>query len=404
MKYYAASKKHGVPEITVILLVAAVQFINIVDFMMVMPLGPDFARELGIDSSIAGLIGASYTVSAAIAALLSAQILDRFDRRKALSLALLGLSISTAAAALADNLAGLVITRLAAGMFGGPAGALAMAIMIDHVPEKRRGRAVGIVMSAFSLAAIAGVPFGLQFAMWWSWEAPFLITGLGAAIVLICTLTLLPPQIEHLKHPSSTLKFIDIFRNSNMQVALLITGFSMFSGFLLIPQLSAFFQFNLQFPRSEIAGLYMIGGATSFILLHITGRLVDRYSASPAGWLAMICIVPVIFGGYVMQLAWPVWLLFVGFMGANSIRNVAMQTLSSRVPTPPQRAGFLATQSAVRYITSAIAAVVATIILTQDQNQRLINMEWVGMLAVIAAIPIPFLIQSLQRRLGECQA
>ena len=178
----------------------------------------------------------------------------------------------------------------------------------------------------------------------------------------------------------------------------------MFSGFLLIPQLSAFFQFNLQFPRSEIAGLYMIGGATSFILLHITGRLVDRYSASPDGWLAMICIVPVIFGGYVMQLAWPVWLLFVGFMGANSIRNVAMQTLSSRVPTPPQRAGFLATQSAVRYITSAIAAVVATIILTQDQNQRLINMEWVGMLAVIAAIPIPFLIQSLQRRLGECQA
>ena len=34
-------------ERAVILLVAMVQFVNILDFMMVMPMGPDFAAALG---------------------------------------------------------------------------------------------------------------------------------------------------------------------------------------------------------------------------------------------------------------------------------------------------------------------------------------------------------------------
>ena len=52
-------------ERMVVLLVAAVQFVNILDFMMVMPLGPDFAAALGIPTSHIGMIGGSYTLAAA---------------------------------------------------------------------------------------------------------------------------------------------------------------------------------------------------------------------------------------------------------------------------------------------------------------------------------------------------
>ena len=41
-------------------LIAGVQFINILEFMMVMPLGPDFAAALGIPTSQLGLIGGLY--------------------------------------------------------------------------------------------------------------------------------------------------------------------------------------------------------------------------------------------------------------------------------------------------------------------------------------------------------
>ena len=62
-------------------LVAMVQLVNVLDFVMVMPLGRVFARALAIDESRLGLIGGSYTLAAAIAGLVGSRFLDRFDRR-----------------------------------------------------------------------------------------------------------------------------------------------------------------------------------------------------------------------------------------------------------------------------------------------------------------------------------
>ena len=84
-------------ERLIIFLVGAIQFINIVDFMMVMPLGPYYAGALGISTAHLGQIAGSYTAAAAIAGIVAARFLDRFDRRKALGVALFGLVAGTAA-------------------------------------------------------------------------------------------------------------------------------------------------------------------------------------------------------------------------------------------------------------------------------------------------------------------
>src|SRR5256885_17069887 len=82
-------------ERTVIFLVGAIQFINILDFMMVMPLGPFFAGPLSIPASRIGVIGGSYTASAAVSGIACSFFLDRFDRRKALAVAMGGLGLAT---------------------------------------------------------------------------------------------------------------------------------------------------------------------------------------------------------------------------------------------------------------------------------------------------------------------
>ena len=53
-------------ERQLVFLVGAVQFVNVLDFMMVMPLGPDFARALDIPVSRLGLVGGVYTAAAAV--------------------------------------------------------------------------------------------------------------------------------------------------------------------------------------------------------------------------------------------------------------------------------------------------------------------------------------------------
>jgi len=70
-------------ELILLLILASVQFFSIVDFMVVMPLGPQLRRTMGIDTFQFGLIVSSYTVSAGVAGLLGSSILDRFGRRRA---------------------------------------------------------------------------------------------------------------------------------------------------------------------------------------------------------------------------------------------------------------------------------------------------------------------------------
>ena len=67
----------------ILLILAAVQFTSIVDFMVVMPLGPQLERKLGITAERFGLVVASYTFSAGLAGLLASTVLDRFGRRRA---------------------------------------------------------------------------------------------------------------------------------------------------------------------------------------------------------------------------------------------------------------------------------------------------------------------------------
>jgi predicted MFS family arabinose efflux permease len=50
---------------------------------------------------------------------------------------------------------------------------MAMAIIGDVFPEHRRGRATAALMSAFALASVAGVPFGLYLGTRWGWHVPF---------------------------------------------------------------------------------------------------------------------------------------------------------------------------------------------------------------------------------------
>src|SRR5262249_41767457 len=140
----------NVSERRVVFLVGAVQFINVLDFTMVMPLGPDFARALHVPTSELGKAIAGYGQAAAVSGFLGSFFLDRFDRRKALAVAMFGLMLGTLAGGLAHDLPTLTLARVIAGAFGGPATSLSYAIIADVIPPARRGKAMGAVMGAFS--------------------------------------------------------------------------------------------------------------------------------------------------------------------------------------------------------------------------------------------------------------
>jgi predicted MFS family arabinose efflux permease len=110
-------------ELMVLLILAAVQFTTIVDFMIVMPLGPQLMRKLGIGPAEFGLIVSSYTFAAGAAGLVASVIVDRFARRTTFTVLYAGFLVGTVFCALAPNYSLLVAARVATGAFGGILGA-----------------------------------------------------------------------------------------------------------------------------------------------------------------------------------------------------------------------------------------------------------------------------------------
>ena len=136
-------------EMVLLLILASVQFTSIVDFMVVMPLGPQLQRKLAINNAQFGWIVASYTLAAGLAGLLVSTIMDRYGRKQAFLTLYAGFLLGTLFCGLSTGYYVLLASRGLTGAFGGILGGLALAIVADVFPEERRGRATGILMSAF---------------------------------------------------------------------------------------------------------------------------------------------------------------------------------------------------------------------------------------------------------------
>ncbi len=394
----------AISERALLFLVGAVQFVNVLDFMMVMPLGPDFAAGLGIPATQLGLIGGSYTASAAVAGLLGANFLDRFDRRQALAVAMLGLVVATASGGLATGFWSMVAARVAAGFFGGPATSLALSIVADAVPGERRGRALGAVMGAFSVASVLGVPAGLELARLGSWRTPFFAVAALGLLVAGGALLLMPAMIGHLERASAPGAVRGSVRLLLKQpVALLslaATAAAMMSGFAIIPNISAHVQLNLGYPRDRLGIVYMVAGAVAFVMLRIAGRWVDRFGAPVVSATGTAIYLLVLAVGFAWPPPWlPVMALFVAFMMGNSLRNIAMNTLTSRVPGPAERARFMSVQSAVQHLASALGAGLSSRLLTIEPGGRVGGMTSLSLFAGAVALLVPFLLTAVQRRL-----
>ena len=141
-----------------LLTLAGIQFSHILDFMIMMPLGPILMAEFGIGTHEFGLLVASYSFSAAISGLLAATYIDRFERKRLLIIMFTLFGVATLACGLAPGYVTLLIARGLAGAFGGVLGTLVQTMVGDVIPFARRARASGTISTAFSVSTVAGVP------------------------------------------------------------------------------------------------------------------------------------------------------------------------------------------------------------------------------------------------------
>lgn len=392
---------NGTSERRIIFVVGAIQFVNIIDFMMVMPMGPDFARALDIPTSHLGYVGGAYTAAASLAGLVGALFLDRYDRKKALGVAMLGLAVGTALGGVARGLGSLLAARMVAGAFGGPATALAMSVVADVIPPARRGKAMGAVMGAFSAASVLGVPAGLELARRGGWRLPFFSVAILGLLIWLFAMKMLPPLTGHLQQRTEGRepRFSELLLRPTILASYTMTAVALMAGFILIPNISGYLQVNLSYPRERLGLLYLAGGAVSFFAMRLAGWLVDRFGSFRVATVAALIVAVVTWSGFgVPTPKVPVVVIFMGFMLANALRNVAYNTLTSKVPRPRERARFMSLQSAVAHAASATGAFLSARMLGEGAGGRLEGMPRVAVASIALALLVPVLMRVVERR------
>lgn len=405
-------------ERRVLLLIAGVQFVNIVDFMMVTPLGPFFSHDLGFPLARLGDVASSYAISAAVSGFACAFFIDRFDRRSALTVCLLGLTIGTLLATRATSLDTLRLARVVAGAFGGPASSIALSIVADVIPQERRGRALGLVMTAFSIASVLGVPIGLMLAEAGGWQLPFYAVGVLGALTALMASVLLPKLRFHLQEepvwdgegyrprpvrPTPINVMRQVLADSKAIASYGTTATANLAMFLVIPSIAAYVVGNLNYPRANLPILYACGGIASFLTIRPFGRLVDKYGAFRIGTIGTVCSMAVTLLGFGQTYLLPhPALIFVLFLTFSGMRNVAVGTQSTKVPSPSTRAGFMSMQSVVQHLAAGLGAQLATLFLSSSGDQ-LIGMDHIAWLSVSVLSLIPFLLRFVEVRLKASQ-
>lgn len=394
-------------EKLILFVLAAVQFTHIVDFMIMMPLGPQLMRIFKINPQQFSLIVASYTFSAGIFGFLGAFVIDRFDRKTAFTFAYIGFTLGTLACGLAPTFHFLMAARILAGAFGGVLGALVLSIISDIVPLERRASAMGIVMTAFSAASVLGVPIGLALANKFTWNAPFLFLAGITTIITIVIIKVIPSLTGHLQSKATRPKPIEVITNvtndKNALRALLMMSLLIFGQFSIIPFLSPYMVYNVGFQESQLPFIYFCGGIGTIFTLPLIGKLADKHGRLKIFTYAIfLSAVPVItitnLGQLPVYAALIITTIFMIFVGG---RMVPATTMVTSTVNPKNRGSFMSFNSSIQQLSSGIASFSAGLIIVKNTDGSLSHYNWIGYFAVAASLLSLYVAQKLRSADGQ---
>jgi predicted MFS family arabinose efflux permease len=384
-----------------LLTLAGIQFTYILDFMVMMPLGPQFTRLFAISDAQFGALVSAYTFSAGASGLAASAYLDRFDRKRLLLVLYALFALSTMGCALAGSYGQFFAARVGAGVFGGVLSALIQTILADVVPFERRGRAMGVVMSSFSVSTVAGVPLGLYLAAAFSWHAPFwLVVGLCGLFGVMAHVTV--PQLRgHLDHPDQHSVWGEIvatLSERNHQWSFAFTMVSILTSFMVIPYITIYLETNLGVSNREIPLLYLAGGAATLISARWIGVTSDRLGKRLVYERLALWVGVPLFTLTLMPPApfWVLTLVYVLFFVIVSGRMIPSMAIVSAAANPRRRGTFMAISGALQSLSMGLAALVGGLIIGRSADGQVTGYWITALLGTLASFASVWLVRRIQ--------
>ncbi len=378
-------------EFTIVFLLTFIHFIHLVDFVVIMPLGPTLMQNLGISPATFASMVSAYNFAGAITGLIISLFADKFEKKTLLSAALVGVSVGTIFCGLANSGDQLIFARAVTGFFGGVLNPLVFALVAEWIPYKRRGKAMAWVMSGFSLASVIGVPLGLVINDSFGHRMTFYFIGVFIFLSSIACFFGLPKA--SIPSKEMTLKQLakilgQSFSNKKYLQVFVYTFFISGVMFLLIPMLAPFAVKNMGMKTTDLKFMYLIGGVLTVGTARAFGVLTDKFGGRHV--YAVICIasvVPIYFYTHSGAVSFYTYIAIGSvFMSLISGRMIPAMTLTSHVPAANQRGQFMGILNSVRAGATALGSLIVGLIVVEDSSGKLINFDHIGKTAIAVSL------------------
>lgn len=370
-------------------------FLMVMDYLVMIPLGPDISKSIGLAPEYSGYLIAVYPLFSAISALILAPFSDRWGRKKMLLVLSAGFCLATFGCAFSFNVVSMLTFRILSGIFGGPIMPNLMAYAGDLFHGEKRTKAITAVMLAFATSSILGVPFGAWIGERFSWETAFFIIGTAAffSILGLMKIRSVGTGIKQGKIISQYVELFQLWTIKEVRKLFYIRIFMTVGMFGLMPNIGIWLTLNMGMNATEIGLCYMQGGIGAVLGIQLSAWLA-RVISRPAV-ISLGCI----FMGVVMllftNLTFPgklAGIFLAGLMFGGSMRMPAFQLIMTEAAPIYLRGRLMSMIMIVGSLSMGLGGLWATPLLTIE-NGKLQGVPLIGgitFLTLLAVIPLVY--------------
>ncbi len=260
----------------------AVNVVDMIGFMVVLPLLPFYAQDLHASPELIGALIASFSIAQLLAAPVWGRVSDRYGRRPALLIGLTASAVAYVVFGLADSLWLLFLSRIVQGAGGGTTG-VAQAYVADTMEPADRARALGWLSAATAVGVTLGPALG-SLAAHFGHAAPGLIAAALCVINILFAWRWLPESkpaydgVERPRRPVWHHAWIAVRHpGSGLSRLLWIYGMGMLAFSAMTSVLALYLGAEFGLDERTIGPIFTYIGVLSLVMRSLLlGPIVDR--------------------------------------------------------------------------------------------------------------------------------
>ncbi len=185
--------------------------------------------KLGLTKATGGLLGSLTLVASAFGGLIFGVVADRWGRRGALMGSILIYSVFTAACGFSTGVVMLAVFRVFLGLGMGGEWASGAALVSETWPTQHRGKALGLVQSAWAVGYAGAAAVSALVLPRWGWRAVFFVGVVPALFALWIQKKVKEPEIWRTRGRvatagASSSSFREIFGRGRLRLTVLVTA------------------------------------------------------------------------------------------------------------------------------------------------------------------------------------